>query len=537
MDIKGLLKSKKYSMFKKAYIRKNIDRLLDSESIDFFLYDSSIDSIYISDKSFMSFLDDKISKYIIDNRYVPKKLVNAILEDKEINDGFYPLYRLYTNTNHEVNQLLNNNYFPKSISTIITNNLDNIINYSLLTLFIEYKDDEAIIKEKLTSNPLFYSRLVKAIDEYATKLCGDTYNEERKTTYTCKEYKCDNNRFNLCNLIDYIVLYYPKEELAKEECLKILCKYKIEFEKLLMNKLDSDSIRYLLEGYIYNGVNIDKIFTNYGIKVPDEVIDFIFEHYIDIICLNTNDIFILRSNVQEIYGDKYSKIINNILKDNKDIVLNSMVNPLIDKKDGENYRKFRNILKLIVEDLMINEEVTSYLDIEKIGHGRSNKVYKIGNKVIKLGKAKMRLTLKFPNNPYIIQPLLRRVFDIGGTEIIVEVAEYVPQYVPNDKEKEEMYLKLRKLGIIWIELNNANFSKLEKDNIIYWRSQLLVSDESLLLEPKVGSNIVLHKGDIVINDADGFYTGKQLKLSDIKTNTSISPNLYDYESKYKKYKL
>ena len=143
---------------------------------------------------------------------------------------------------------------------------------------------------------------------------------------------------------------------------------------------------------------------------------------------------------------------------------------------------------------MKNENVISYNEIEKIGHGRSNEVYKIGNKVLKLGKAKMRLTLKFPNNPYIIQPLLRKILTFGNNEIIVEVAEYVPTYKPTDKEKEDLYMKLRELGIVWIDPNNANFSKLEKDNIIHWHSQLIVSDESLLLEPKVGSNIVLQKG-------------------------------------------
>ena len=39
-------------------------------------------------------------------------------------------------------------------------------------------------------------------------------------------------------------------------------------------------------------------------------------------------------------------------------------------------------------------------------------------------------------------------------------------------------MKLRELGIVWIDPNNANFSKLEKDNIIHWHSQLIVSDES-----------------------------------------------------------
>ena len=94
---------------------------------------------------------------------------------------------------------------------------------------------------------------------------------------------------------------------------------------------------------------------------------------------------------------------------------------------------------------MKNENVISYNEIEKIGHGRSNEVYKIGNKVLKLGKAKMRLTLKFPNNPYIIhpyiiQPLLRKILTFGNDEIIVELAEYVPTFKPTDKKKKKIYI-------------------------------------------------------------------------------------------------
>ena len=61
MTIRELLESKKYFNIKKKIIKKNIEKELDNKLVDFFIYESNkINEVYINDKSFMSFLDDKI---------------------------------------------------------------------------------------------------------------------------------------------------------------------------------------------------------------------------------------------------------------------------------------------------------------------------------------------------------------------------------------------------------------------------------------------------------------------------------------------
>jgi len=189
---------------------------------------------------------------------------------------------------------------------------------------------------------------------------------------------------------------------------------------------------------------------------------------------------------------------------------------------------------LIIDDIMKNENVDSYSCIKKIGFGRSSNVYRIGNKVFKIGRSKMRLTPNYPNNPYIIKSVMRRIVKFDDEELIFEVQEYVPSYVPTMKERERMYLNERKLGIIWIDPNKASFSKLEKENKIYWNRELNPSNEALSLTTTVGNDIMLHKGDIVINDADGFYTPNNDRLSGIKTSIAISDEVYEFEKKYLK---
>ena len=148
----------------------------------------------------------------------------------------------------------------------------------------------------------------------------------------------------------------------------------------------------------------------------------------------------------------------------------------------------------------------------------------------------MRVTLNYPNNPYIIKPLIRKVVKFDDEEVIFEVQEYVPSYVPTTEEKEKLYLNLRKLGIIWIDPNSSNFSKLEKDNKIYWNRKLEPSDEALNLTTSVGNDIMLHKGDIVINDADAFYVPNNDRINGIKTCIAINKDVYEFEKKYLKSK-
>ena len=539
MTIRELLSNKKYFKIKKKLISKKIDKELDYKLVDFLIYESNkIDESYINDKSFMSFLDDKMCEFIRKRDYIPDRLYKVIKEDIDINSSNAERYESHNKLNKSIDCLLNNCLFPKSIGTMITNNLNQIFNFGLITIFTEYTDCDYILNPNLTNVDGFYDKYIYAIDRYVTKICKDKYDIYRKTNEDIYRFNCDMNSFYIYELVDHIVQFFPSSELLKEDTIKIISKYKTRFEKQLFEKMSEDDKKliYLLEKYIFNGIAIDNWFTSHFIKIPENVIEFIFDNYLELICINTEDIFILLENVEKIYGTKYLDKIITCIDGNKEYFLNSMVMPIVDKKNINVYKDAKEIVRLIVDEIMENENIKHYEDIKRIGIGRSSRVYKIGNKVLKIGRAKMRLTLNYPNNPYIIKPLMRKIIKFGLDEVIFEVQEYVPSYKPTKEEKEKLYLNLRKLGIIWIDPNSTNFSKLEKDNKIYWNKRLEPSDEALNLTSGVSSDIMLHKDDIVINDADAFYTPFCDRIRGIKTDITIIKDVYDFEKKYLKSK-
>ena len=134
--------------------------------------------------------------------------------------------------------------------------------------------------------------------------------------------------------------------------------------------------------------------------------------------------------------------------------------------------------------------------------GGFSRVLLIGDKVIKIGD---RVTKKFPNNPYIIAPLLRKKLEINGESCFTEVTERVD----TDKQisREELYLlfkNLRNLGLVWTDIKETNVGRLRKDNIIHWQENLYPTDEILGLDTKRGQTL-LKAGDLVILDADFIY--------------------------------
>ena len=156
----------------------------------------------------------------------------------------------------------------------------------------------------------------------------------------------------------------------------------------------------------------------------------------------------------------------------------------------------KEIIRLIILDVMKNENV-KFSDITFDSGGFSN-VLLVGNKVIKLGS---RLTKKFPNNPYIIAPLLRRELKNDEETCFVEVTERVntTSKVSNE-ELYQLFKNLRNLGLVWIDVKDDNVGRLKSDNIIYWHENLEPSEDALELESKRGVSI-LKQGDLVILDA------------------------------------
>ncbi len=107
-----------------------------------------------------------------------------------------------------------------------------------------------------------------------------------------------------------------------------------------------------------------------------------------------------------------------------------------------------------------------------IKSGHYSTVFSIGNKVIKLGR--YRVTKQFPNNPYIVTPLLRKSILMDNINFFIEVVEKVDT-TNKDVTYEDLYnlyKHIRDLGLIWTDVAKRNVGRLLKDNIIHWKSNL-----------------------------------------------------------------
>ncbi len=183
----------------------------------------------------------------------------------------------------------------------------------------------------------------------------------------------------------------------------------------------------------------------------------------------------------------------------------------------------KEIIKLVVLDVMKNEEV-KFSDITYNGGGFS-RVLLIGNKVIKLGD---RIVKTFPNNPYIISPLLRKELEFDNERCFVEVTERVDtSEIASEEELYQLFKKLRDLKLVWTDIKSANVGRLTKENIIHWKNSLNPTEKVLGLDTRRGETI-LKEGDLVILDADFIYDENDL-------NIDYSNNKFLYEKFEERY--
>lgn len=185
----------------------------------------------------------------------------------------------------------------------------------------------------------------------------------------------------------------------------------------------------------------------------------------------------------------------------------------------------KEVVKLIILDVLKNENV-KLSDITYNCGGLSS-VLLIGNKVIKIGD---RATKSFPNNPYIISPLLRKKLEFNGAFCFVEVTERVDTSKKASKEElYQLFKKLRNLNLVWTDIKEDNVGRLKKENIIHWRQNLNPTDGVLGLDVKRGETI-LKEGDLVILDADFIYDE-----NDPNINYINNKDIYDeFEKRYQK---
>ncbi len=208
---------------------------------------------------------------------------------------------------------------------------------------------------------------------------------------------------------------------------------------------------------------------------------------------------------------KTSEYIKNSYEDNKkEIIKNCVVNALLSTAFS-NLHKTKTFLDDVYisyfthlySDIMKSENI-GILDAGLLNAGSYSVVYKLGEKILKIGNIKNIHEL--PNSKYILQPVLRNYIGYKDTDnCYVELMEYVNiSDSITEGELYTLYKNLREEGIIWTDPRNNNVGKLLKDNYCYINGEVVNINQTNNGFDKNNVN-VLKKGDLVVIDIDHLY--------------------------------
>lgn len=276
-------------------------------------------------------------------------------------------------------------------------------------------------------------------------------------------------------------------------------------------KDNEEVMNYIIEKYLINSTISIKL-TSFLLK-NNLYIDKVYQNFDNIISNNIKDLYELKK--QGTLNKETSTKISKIVQNNEEY-LNNTIEDILKEIYGEkfNNKDFKvgiDTIKIIIKELCQNENKT-YGDIEYLGKGTFSYVLAVGDKVLKIGIK--RYTDSFPNNPYIITPLLRESIKINEeNKIFLEVTERVDTKTEvTTEELYQLYKKIRDLGLVWTDVAKRNVGRLKKDNIVHWNTPLSPTDEALELKKYINAP-QLKKGDLIILDADHIYEGYKYNLT------------------------
>lgn len=197
------------------------------------------------------------------------------------------------------------------------------------------------------------------------------------------------------------------------------------------------------------------------------------------------------------------------------------------KDDIEKLNEFSFAVLMIIEELIeLQDKPLKFTEIENIGYGGFSSVFRIGDKVLKLGKN--RHCYIIPNSDKILQPYVRRVMKDSNFIQFIEVTEMVDEIPYEEQSEEKLYQFWKELwleGIIWTDPKYANLGVLRKDNIAKLEVTISIDEnkkekKQQIINPQsvglTGNNIKKRsKGEWVILDSDYLFpTEKGLELRD-----------------------
>lgn len=427
-----------------------------------------------------------------------KKLMKLLEEAKTMRQlmnknhtASYYNEEFYTLSNFIIKKL-NSPIFKNKNIKIVANHFDEILPYIVMT-----NDNILGLNiNSLIAQPNFKEKFIEGLKKYPYK---DAIEQLLNVIWISLD---DKNKFDDF-IDDNILKELAAMNLNRMTYLDILNKINEDnqgkFLKLLAeNKCD---IHYLL--IEYKGNNRQIIYDNLTLFIE-----------------NAQNLYALMQFVKD-KPDALSQV-KRYIDDNEEKAMNSIFCET-DRLEKIKEPAMMEIIKLIILDVMKNENV-GFSDITYNGGGFS-RILLIGDKVIKLGD---RFTKKFPNNPYIVSPLLRKEFEINNSKCFVEVTERVDTSKrPSNEELYQLFKNIRNLGLIWTDIKAVNVGRLNKKNIIHWRDKLEPTEEILGLATKRGTTI-LEEGDLVVLDADFIYDENDPNINYVDQKSTFD----EFEKRY-----
>lgn len=323
--------------------------------------------------------------------------------------------------------------------------------------------------------------------------------------------KLKENNIDTYSIINRITKY-PNDKLISyiDKLIPVIDDFTL---RNILDKIkdNEEVMNYIIEKYLINSTISIKL-TSFLLK-NNLYIDKVYQNFDNIISNNIKDLYELKK--QGTLNEEASTKISKIVQNNKEYLDNTIEDILKEiygeKFNSKDFKVGIDTIKIIIKELCQNENKT-YGNIEYLGKGTFSYVLAVGDKVLKIGIK--RYTDSFPNNPYIITPLLRESIKINKeNKIFLEVTERVDTKTEvTTEELYQLYKKIRDLGLVWTDVAKRNVGRLKKDNIVHWNTPLSPTDEALELKKYINAS-QLKKGDLIILDADHIYEGYKYNLT------------------------
>ena len=392
---------------------------------------------------------------------------------------------------------LNNPFFKNKNAKIIAAHFDEILPY----IVISNTDILLLHSNLLIEQPGFKEKFIEGLKKYPYKDEIDQLFHSIRSSLNDEPTKFDEF------IDDNMLKTISTMDLSKAFYLEILNRLTEENQKRFLNLLVENKCDIPYSAIEYKGNNKSIIYDNLSLFIENAQNLYTLMNFV-------KDNPVALSQVKDYIDANEEKAMSSIFCE---------TDRLLKIKDPN----LKEMIRLIVLDVMKNENV-KFSDITYNGGGFS-RVLLIGNKVIKLGD---RITKKFPNNPYIITPLLRKELNFGDEHCFVEVTERADTSKEvSEEDLYQLFKNLRDLNLVWTDIKSANVGRLTRENVIHWKNILQPTEEVLGLDAKRGETI-LKEGDLVILDADFIYDE-----NDPNINYTNRKFMYDeFEERYQKEK-